>query len=97
MARRARFRIGGQEGEQPSPSDSRSKGVARSGGKASVAQTRFRTRQPFKTNVKGRELRKTFVSPTSVAGANRRKTNPHDPKSKDPFMRAGIGLGKNDT
>ncbi len=23
--------------------------------------------------------------------------NPHDPKSKDPFMRAGIGLGTNDT
>jgi len=26
-----------------------------------------------------------------------RPTNPHDPKSKDPFMRAGIGLGTNDT
>jgi len=26
-----------------------------------------------------------------------RPTNPHDPRSKDPFMRAGIGLGTNDT
>jgi len=26
-----------------------------------------------------------------------RPTNPHDPKSKDPFMRAGMGLGTNDT
>ena len=26
-----------------------------------------------------------------------RPTNPHDPTSKDPFMRAGIGLGTNDT
>jgi len=30
---------------------------------------------------------------------NRRRTptNPHDPTSKDPFMRAGIGLGRNKT
>ncbi len=27
----------------------------------------------------------------------KRPTNPHDPTSKDPFMRAGMGLGKNDT
>jgi len=37
-----------------------------------------------------------------TAGLRRRSlppspTNPHDPKSKDPFMRAGIGLGTNDT
>jgi len=28
---------------------------------------------------------------------SKRPTNPHDPRSKDPFMRAGIGLGTNDT
>jgi len=33
-----------------------------------------------------------------VLGNRRRQPqNPHDPTSKDPFMRAGIGLGTNDT
>jgi len=27
----------------------------------------------------------------------KRPTNPHDPTSKDPFMRAGMSMGKNDT
>ena len=36
-----------------------------------------------------------------MVGKRRRQpqnpTNPHNPKSKDPFARAGITMGKNDT
>ena len=44
-------------------------------------------------------------NPTEIRGGTvfprrrtpQRPTNPHDPRSKDPFMRAGMGLGTNDT
>ena len=43
-------------------------------------------------------------NPTEITGGlfprrrtPQRPTNPHDPRSKDPFMRAGMGLGTNDT
>jgi len=37
------------------------------------------------------------TDPFPRARQPQRPTNPHDPKSKDPFMRSGIGLGTNDT
>ncbi len=50
---------------------------------------------------RGEGRRKTSGrNPTQLIPRRRqpqRPTNPHDPRSKDPFMRAGIGLGTNDT
>jgi len=45
-----------------------------------------------------RPVPKTEVAPRRPT-TNRRRApqNPHDPTSKDPFMRAGIGLGRNKT
>ena len=82
------------------PARRRSKGFAKSGGKGGVPQAVSVSgninpagRQSFgRSGGKGGGEFKTSKRPRQ-----RQPQNPHDPKSKDPFMRAGIGLGTNDT
>ena len=86
------------------PARNRSKGFARSGGKGGVNQfigvsgnTNPAGRQNFgRSGGKGGgSFKQGDQRPRQRQPQN--PTNPHDPKSKDPFMRAGIGLGTNDT
>ena len=82
------------------------KAFEKSGGKGGVTQQRdvFGNKNPTGRLSFGRSGSKgggTFSSsrtdPFPRARQPQRPTNPHDPTSKDPFMRAGIGLGTNDT
>ena len=65
-----------------------------------------RVRFAFATNPAGKRSLGTsggkgggsFADPTATGLPRRRQPqNPHDPTSKDPFIRAGIGMGTNNT
>ncbi len=68
------------------------RGFEKSGGKGGVQQFR---KLRIEKNPAGKSGRRTPVD--TRRRQPQRPTNPHNPKSKDPFMRAGIGLGTNDT
>jgi len=61
---------------------------ARSGGHGGVNQKQGFLGSPAK-RTRRRQRQDKFRS--------NRPTNPHDPKSKDPFARAGMAMGTNDT
>ena len=70
----------------------KNKGLERSGGKGGIPQVRLLS---GKENPAGKFV---HTQPTTPRRREpQRPTNPHDPTSKDPFARAGIGLGTNDT
>jgi len=66
----------------------KSRGAEKSGGKGGISQQQTQT---FDTNPAG----KRRLQPTTVR--RRQPQNPHDPTSKDPFMRAGLSMGTNKT
>jgi len=92
--RRTRFNPVGS-----SPSRERSKGLTRSGGKGGLSQSRVTiggVTNPAGKRSFGRSGGKGGGSfATSDLPRRRQPQNPHDPTSKDPFMRAGMGMGRN--
>jgi len=81
-----------------------SRGFAKSGGRGGIAQDRKQigsVENPAGNRSFGRSGGKgggSFKRGSDLPRARRPlPTNPHDPMSKDPFMRAGIGLGRNKT
>jgi len=78
------------------PARTRSKGFASSGGRGGVNQAiqPSGNRNPTGRQNFGSSGRAEF---RDTRPRRRQPQNPHDPTSKDPFMRAGIGLGKNKT
>jgi len=84
------------------PARNVSKGFAKSGGKGGINQAiqPQGTRNPTGRQSFGRSGGKgggEFRDSRPRTRQPQRPTNPHDPKSKDPFARAGMAMGTNDT